>query len=78
MQSKINLIVAPEMRKYRVNISKIYFLMTMRQSPQKNAAVPSSCLKDPKERGLCTPHFMQLMVSPVRMPSYGDPVFFDL
>jgi len=36
-------------------------------------------LKEPLLRGLCTPHLMQLMVSPVLpSPSKGDPPFLDL
>ena len=49
------------------------------QSKQTNMDEPKMRLNEPLLRGLCTPHLMQLMVSPVRpRPSKGEPPFFDL
>jgi len=49
------------------------------QSKHTNMEEPKMRLKEPLLRGLCTPHFMQLMVSPVLpSPSKGEPPFLDL
>jgi hypothetical protein len=49
------------------------------QSKQTNMEDPKIRLKEPLFLGLCTPHLMQLMVSPVLpSPSKGEPPFLDL
>jgi len=52
---------------------------TTRQSPQKKWLAFKKRRNEPVERGLCVPHLMQLIISPVRPePSNGEPFFLLL
>jgi hypothetical protein len=54
-------------------------LGTTRQSPQKKWLAFMKRRNEPVERGLCVPHLMQLIISPVLpVPSKGEPFFFVL